>query len=123
MFSLRQLLVGSTAFIRATPFLFKNRLGIWYLVPAALYFALSILAFLSLSHWLAPQVESWLAQQLNVNMPDGDVKWWTTMLTFLVKSALFLSGWVIKILVFLLLSKVMKYVILILLSPVLAYLS
>ena len=123
MFSAKQFKAGSTAFVRATPFLFKNGMGWWYVVPVLLYLILFFATFFGFSQWASPYAEEWVASHLDVTMPKEDVEWWRTVLSFLAKSAVFLTGFVIKFLVFLILSQVMKYIILILMSPVLAYLS
>ena len=123
MLNVKQVQAGSTAFVRATPFLFKNGLGIWYLAPVLLYFLLFGVSFFGFSAWVAPYVENWIAGHLNVNMPTEELNWWKTVLNFLAKSTVFLSGWVIKVFIFIALAKAMKYIILIIMSPILAYLS
>ncbi|MDG1098223.1 MAG: EI24 domain-containing protein [Bacteroidia bacterium] len=123
MFNLRQWQAGFSAFFRATPFLFNNGMGWWYLVPVLLYFVLFLAAFFGFSQWASPYIENWVASRLNISLVKEDINWWQSMRIFLTKSTIFLSGWIIKLLIISLLSKIMKYAILIIMSPVLAYIS
>lgn len=123
MFILRQWQAGVFAFFRATPFLFKNGMGWWYLVPILLYFILFLAAFFGFSQWASPNIENWVSSRLNIPLAKEDINWWNSTRVFLTKSAVFLSGWIVKLLIISMLSKFMKYVILIIMSPVLAYIS
>jgi CysZ protein len=123
MFIIRQWKTGVSAFFRATLFLFKNGMGWWYMVPVLIYFVLFLVSFFGFSQWASPNIENWVASRLNIPLATENINWWYSLRVFLTKSAVFFSGWIVKLLIITLLSKVMKYVILIIMSPVLAYIS
>lgn len=112
---------GFLAFFSAFGFIWKHRLTPWYLAPIVLYFLLAGSLVVSLSVWFRPVVENVVTGWLGT--PVKSEGFWQTIRTWVTTGLQFASGWVASLLIFYLLSRVMKYVILIVLSPLLAWLS
>ncbi len=122
MVNAQQFKKGVGSYLAATPFMFKNRMAWWYLVPLLVYLLIFVSLLVYLHNLLGPLLEDWLASTLGIESL-GKENWWQSFKFFAVKGLVILAGLVLKIIVFIAVQKVVKYAILIVLSPVLAYVS
>lgn len=116
-------LTGFTAFFEAFGFISRHKLMRWYLVPVILWIILVAGTSFSLAGWLAPIIKEWLNQWLGVELPSDKGTWWQTAREWLHTGLNVVSVWVIHLLLWYFLGRLMKYVILIITSPLLAWLS
>lgn len=113
---------GFVAPFKAFGFIFKHRLAAWYLVPIGIWIVLIFGTTFSLASWLSPYVEQWLSDALgSAKLPEES--FWTAAKSWLQTGIQFASAWVLRVLIWIALGRVMKYVILILMSPLLAWIS
>ena len=111
---------GFTAFFRGMGFS-VSRLGIWYIVPIALWLILILGFSFRLSQWLIPHVYEWIEAQtgLDLNGANGNNEWKELLKTGLQWGVII----VVKVMVWYVMGRYMKYIVLILLSPLFAYIS
>lgn len=120
---MKAFLSGFAGFFEAFGFVFRNRLAGWYLVPVILWVVLVAGSTFSLAGWLSPLIRELLNQWLGAEVPESEGSWWKLMREWLHTGLKFISAWVLNLLIFYFLGRLMKYVILIVTSPLLAWLS
>lgn len=114
---------GFTAFFSAFGFIFRHRLGIWYLVPVALYLLLVMVLSFSLAAWLAPIISDLLNNWFGLKASTNPGGFWEKAKSLFSASLSIAISIALKIMIGYLLGRIMKYIILIITSPLLAYLS
>jgi CysZ protein len=113
---------GFSAFFLASSFLYENKMLRWYLLPIVLWVTLFLGLAISVSDWAEIMILHWLKDSfgLSVDIANSTGEGWLLWM----KAALSIfMAFIIKIMVWLFLGRVMKYVILIIMAPVMANLS
>lgn len=108
--------IGFSSHIKAIEFIAKHNLWLYFLWPLLIAIGLYVVGFTStfyLGDLLAEKITSWI--QL-----DGE---WEGWMDGLRKVLSFLVGFVLKLLMLVLFSSMLKYIVLIICSPILALLS
>lgn len=119
---MQEFIRGFIAPFKAFGFIFSHKLSRWYLVPIGIWVVLIFGSTFTLASWLSPYVDAWLSDALgNVTLAEGSL--WESVKEILQTGIKYASAWVLRILLWIALGRVMKYVILILMSPLLAWLS
>jgi CysZ protein len=113
---------GFNAFLASFQFVYNNNMMKWYFLPIILWVILVFGLAISVSDDVELLLYHWLHDTWGFNievMSDKEQGW-----IFWLKAALSFSvAIIIKLLLWILLSRVMKYVILIIMAPLIAYLS
>ncbi|MCC7298121.1 MAG: EI24 domain-containing protein [Bacteroidia bacterium] len=119
---MNDLIKGFTAPFQAFGFIFSRGMAKWYLVPILIWVVLVFGSTFTLAGWLSPYIktalENWLGESVG-----ADANFWEMVKGWLHTGLQFASAWVLHILIWYFLGRIMKYVILIIMSPLLAYLS
>lgn len=113
---------GFSSFFRATGFIFKHKLGAWYLAPFGIWLLTFITSILSINKLISGKLNILIDQyfpKATAN-PDGT---WELIKNIFTKGLEYLATIVVYIFIFLILSRLTKYIVLIICSPILAYLS
>ena len=119
---LKEFFIGVRSYKNALDFIFKNKLGIYYLAPllvAFLFIIVSIFGISIFTDWLDSIYQAWFG----ITVKDSSFKLLTEYKEFFSGAGKVMITILLKILMYFLVFRVNKYVTLIILSPVLAYLS
>lgn len=119
---LNEFAIGLRSYKNALDFIFKNKLGIYYLAPllvAFLFIIVSIFGISIFTDWLDRLYQAWFG----ITVKDTSFELLTEYKEFFSGAGTVVITILLKILMYFLVFRVNKYVTLIILSPVLAYLS
>lgn len=112
---------GFWAPFRAFQFVFNHRITVVYLVPLLLWVLLVFGTTWSLASWLHSILLGSFEDPNNLENMDGS--FWASCKSWIQAGLKLTSAWILPLVLWIFLGRVMKYLILILMSPVLAWVS
>lgn len=117
-----QFFTGFNAFWKASGFLFRNKMGAWYLAPLAIWLSTFIISVISISMLIGKYLNKIIAAYFPKQVAHAD-SFWDTLQNIFSKGLEYLAIAVVYIFSTIFLARTAKYIVLIICSPLLAYLS